>query len=194
MGLRLHHLLVHNSVWFKLVSLSPTAKFVLHMWEWLHVWLTGGLLKPYHVVSRQWTSCPLRQEPGVCLSSCSLYFLYCHLPSSRVKFGSRGFALLQGQWQRSLLNKSHALLSFWHCSSFTKAVWKVQGTDLLVPTPLDKRVWCSTLLEGLTSTSGTNSSGKCFQCGGATWPGTSLDPESVVTVLVWYRIQANDSL
>lgn len=65
MGLKLHHLLVHISVWFKLVSLSPTAKFVLHIWEWLHFWLTSGLLKPYHVVSRWWTSSPLRQEPLV---------------------------------------------------------------------------------------------------------------------------------
>lgn len=66
MGLReLHHLLVHISVWIKLVSLSPTAKFVLHIWEWLHFWLTCGLLKPYRVVSRWWTSSPLRQEPPV---------------------------------------------------------------------------------------------------------------------------------
>lgn len=127
--------------------------------------------------------------PDVCLSNCSLYFPYCHFPSSRMTFGSWGFALSQGQWQRSLLNKSHALLSFWHCTSFTKAVWKVQGANLLVLTPLDKCVWCSTLLQGLTNTSGT-----CFWSGGATWPGTSLDPEGGVTVLVWYCIQANDSL
>lgn len=80
MGLRVHHLLVHISVWFKLVSLSPTAKFVLHMWEWLHVWLTGGLLKPYHVVSRWWTSSPLRQEPRVsafptvCCTFCTVIY------------------------------------------------------------------------------------------------------------------------
>lgn len=73
--------------------------------------------------------------------------------------------------------------------TFTKAVWQVQETNLLVPTPLDKCVWCSTLLEGLTNASGT-----CFQSGGATWPGTSLDPESGVTVLIWYCVQANDSL
>lgn len=129
------------------------------------------------------------ETPGVWLSNCSLYFLYCHLSSSWMKFGSWRFDFLQRQWQRSPLNKSHALLSFWHCTSFTKAVWQVQGTNLLIPAPLDSCVWCSTLLEGLTNTSGT-----CFQSGGATWPGTSLDLESGVTVLVWCSVQANDSL
>ena len=73
--------------------------------------------------------------------------------------------------------------------SFTEAVWQVLRTNLSIPAPLGKRVWCSTRLEGLTDMSGTS-----FQPGGAAWSGTSLDPEGGVTVLAQHCIQVNDCL